>query len=203
MPRVCSELSDIEYKILKNLEIVEGDNGDKLRNLLRYFIFTMPEMESSQYAVKRIENKEYIDGLLVDIEASYENTENPVELWNEDKIDKLTSDLVEINVLIKTGEKQYVPSNKFRSLFKMLLHDIATETTEIDEYEAAVVAAIQLLMEFASGSLGREIIRDGTIFVTEVWMFPYASAMKKAREFKKTKKIFFSETEIAESFSSV
>lgn len=27
--------------------------------------------------------------------------------------------------------------------------------------------------------------------------------MKKAREFKKTKKIFFSETEIAESFTSV
>ncbi|VVB94335.1 Uncharacterised protein [uncultured archaeon] len=203
MPRVCSELSDIEYKILKNLEIVEGDNGDKLRNLLRYFIFTTPEMESSQYAVKRVENKEYIDGLLADIEASYENTENPVELWSEDKIDKLTSDLVEINVLIKTGEKQFVPSNKFRSLFKMLLHDIATETTQMDEYEAAVVAAIQLLMEFASGSLSREIIRDGTIFVTEVWMFPYANAMKKAREFKKTKKIFFTETEIAESFSSV
>ncbi len=203
MPRVCSELSDIEYKILKNLEIVEGDNGDKLRNLLRYFIFTTPEMESSQYAVKRVENKEYIDGLLADIEASYENTENPIELWSEDKIDKLTSDLVEINVLIKTGEKQFVPSNKFRSLFKMLLHDIATETTQMDEYEAAVVAAIQLLMEFGSGSLSREIIRDGTIFVTEVWMFPYASAMKKAREFKKTKKIFFTETEIAESFSSV
>jgi len=34
-------------------------------------------------------------------------------------------------------------------------------------------------------------------------MFSYASAMKKAREFKKTKKIFFSETEIAESFSPV
>ncbi len=203
MPRVCSELSEIEYKILKNLEIVKGENGSKLRNLLRYYIFSTPELESSQYAVKRVENREKIDELLTEVEATYENTDNPIELWNEDKIDKLTTSLTEINVLIKAGENQFVPTNKFRSLFKMLLHDIATETTEIDEYEAAVVAAAQLLMEFGSGSLSKETIRDGVIFITEMWMFSYASAMKKAREFKKTKKIFFSETEIAESFSSV
>jgi hypothetical protein len=203
MPRVCADLSEIEYKILKKLEIVKGENGDKLKNLLRYYIFTTPEMESSQYALKRTENKIEIDELLAEVEASYENTDNPVELWSEEKINKLTSELVEINVLIKTGENQFIPANKFRSLFKMLLHDVATETTEIDEYEAAVVAAIQLLMEFGSGSLSKETIRDGSIFITEVWMFEYASAMKKAREFKKTKKIFFSETEIAESFTSV
>jgi hypothetical protein len=203
MPRVCAQLSEIEYKILKNLEIVEGENGDKLRNLLRYYIFTTPDLESSQYALKRIENKRELDELLEDVEASYENTDNPVGLWNEDKINKLTTDLVEINVLIKTGENQFIPANKFRSLFKMLLHDIATENIEIDEYEAAIVAAIQLLIEFGSGSLSKETIRDGAIFVTEVWMFSYASAMKKAREFKKTKKIFFSETEIADSLTSV
>ncbi len=203
MPRVCSELSEIEYKILGNLEIVEGENGDKLRNLLRYYILTTPELESSKYALRRVEKRKEIDELLSEVETSYENTENPVELWTEDKINKLTSDLVEINVLTRTGENQFVPANKFRSLFKMLLHDIATETSEKDEYEAAVEAAIQLLMEFGMESLDRETIRDGAIFITEMWMFIYASAMKKAREFKKTKKIFFSETEIAESFSSV
>jgi hypothetical protein len=203
MPRVCAELSEIEYKILKNLVIVKGENGEKLRNLLRYYIFTTPEMESSQYALKRGENKGEIDELLAGVEASYENSDNPVELWSEEKINKLIADLVEINVLIKTAENQFIPATKLRSLFKMLLHDIATETTEKDEYEAAIVAAIQLLMEFGSGSLSKETIIDGAIFITEVWMFSYASAMKKAREFKKTKKIFFSETEIAESFSSV
>jgi len=203
MPRVCTELSEIEYKILRNLEIVEGEDGDKLRNLLRYYLSTAPELESSKYALKRVEKRKEIDESLAEVEASYENTENPVGLWTEDKINKLTADLVEINVLIRTGENQFVPANKFRSLFKMLLHDIATETSEKDEYEAAVEAAIQLLMEFGSGSLGKETIRDGAIFITEVWMFQYANAMKKAREFKRTKKIFFSETEIAESFSSV
>ena len=203
MPRVCAELSEIEYKILTNLEIVKGENGDKLRNLLRYYIFTTPELESSQYALKRVEHREKIDELLAEVEKAYENTDNPVELWNEDKISELRASLAEINVLIKTGDNQFIPSNKFRSLFKMLLHDIATENTEIDEYEAAVVAAIQLLMVFGSGSLGKETIRDGAIFITEMWMFSYASAMKKAREFKKTKKIFFSEAEIADSFTSV
>ncbi len=79
----------------------------------------------------------------------------------------------------------------------MLLHDIATES-KMDEYQA-VVAAIQLLMEFGGGSLGKETIRDGTILINEEWMFEYATAMKHAREFKRTKKIFFSEVEIAES----
>lgn len=203
MPQVCADLTEIEYKILKNLEIVEGENGDKLRNLLRYYIFTTPALESSQYALKRIEKKREIDELLKDVESAYETTDNPVELWNEDKINKLSADLAEINVLTKIDENQFILSNKFRSLFKMLLHDIATETTEIDEYEAAVVTGIQLLMEFGGGSLGKETIRDGTIYITEVWMFSYASAMKKAREFKKTKKIFFSETEIADSFTTV
>lgn len=140
---------------------------------------------------------------MTEVETAYENTDNPVELWDEDKINKLTADLVEINVLIKTGENQLFPANKFKGLFKMLLHDIATETIEMDEFEAAVVAAIRLLMEFGGGSLDKETIRDDTIFITEVWMYSYANAMKKAREFKKTKKIFFSETEIAESFTSV
>src|SRR5659263_657371 len=112
MPRVCAQLSEIEYKILKNLEIVDGDNGDKLRNLLRYYIFTTTDLESSQYALKRIENKRELDELLEDVEASYENTDNAVGLWNEDKINKLTTDLVEINVLIKTGEiSSYPPIN--------------------------------------------------------------------------------------------
>ncbi len=203
MPTVCSELTDIEYRILKNLEIVEGEDGGKLRNLLRYYILTSPGLESSQYSLKRIENKKEIDRILAEVEASYENTDNPVEQWSEDKINKLASDLAEINILIKTEENQFIPANKFRSLFKMLLHDIATETAEIDEYDAAVVAAIQLLLEFGSGGLAKETVRDGAIFINETWMFEYAGAMKKAREFKKTKKIFFSETEIAESFTSI
>jgi hypothetical protein len=203
MPRLCADLSEIEYNILKNLELVKGENGEKLRNLLRYYILTTPELKSSEYALKRVENKKEIDDLLAEVEGSYEDTDNPVELWGEERINKLTADLAETNVLIKTGENIFAPANKFRGLFKMLLHDIATETTEMDEYEAAIVAAIQLLMEFGGESLSKETIRDGAIFINEMWMFAYASAMKKAREFKKTKKIFFSETEIAESFSPV
>lgn len=203
MPRVCLDLSEIEYRILKDLEIVEGEDGDKLRNLLRYYILTTPELKSSQYALMRVENKKEIDSLVADVEAAYNETDNPVGLWDDDKINKLTSDLVEINVLIRTDGNQFMPANKFRSLFKMLLHDIATESDELDEYEAAVVASIQLLQEFGSRSLSRETIRDGTIFITEGWMFAYASAMKRAREFKKTRRIFFSETEIAESLTTV
>ncbi len=203
MVKVCTDLSEVEYGILKNLKIVEGENGGRLRNLLRYYIASTPELRSSDYALKRVEQKKEIEELTEAVEAEYENTDYPVEGWSEDKKDRLINDLVDTDVLIRIDEDQFIPSNKFKSLFKMLLHDIATESTEMDEYTAAVVAAVQLLLEFGEGSLSKETIKDGAIFINEGWMFAYAGAMKKAREFKKTKRIFFSETEIAESFTSV
>jgi hypothetical protein len=183
-------LSDIEYKILNNIKIVEGSDGEKLKNLLRMYISTIPELKASDYLLKRAESKEKIGELLKNVWNEYETTDYPTELWKDDKINKLTSDLLEINVLIKTGEKQFIPSNKFRSLFKMLLHDIVTENKDIDEYSAACMATIQLLMEFGAGALSDETMRDATIFINEGWMFVYATAVKKAREFVKTKKLF-------------
>jgi len=183
-------LTDLEYEILKRIKVVEGEDGDKLRNLFRMYVSTIPELKSSEYALKRVENKEEIDSILKEVWGAYELTDNPTEQWKEDKIDKLISDLIEINALIKTGEKQFIPTNKFRSLFKSLLHDIATENREMDEYSAACIASIQLLMEFGAGSLSKETLRDGTILINEGWMFAYATAMKRAREFLKTKKMF-------------
>ncbi len=191
MPRILNvTLSDIEYEILKNTTLVEGVDGEKLRNLLRYYISTLPELKSASYALKRVENKEEIESYLREVWAAYELTENPTEAWNETKINKIIGDLIEVNVLLKTGDRQYIPTNKFRSLFKMLLHDIATESADMDEYSAACVATIQLLMEFGAGVLSRETIRDGTIFLNEGWLFVYPTAMKRAREFVKTKKLF-------------
>lgn len=190
-------LSDIEYEILKKVDVVEGENGEKLRNLLRLYISTIPELKSSEYALKRVENKETIEEILRDVWGAYELTDNPTETWGNDKLDKLTSNLIEINVLIRTGDRQFIPTNKFRSLFKMLLHDIATENKDIDEYSAACVATIQLLMEFGGEVLDKETIRDGTIMINEGWMFTYATAMKRAREFMRTKRMF-PEAEVAE-----
>jgi len=183
-------LSDIEYEILKKIKIVEGDDGEKLRNLLRLYITTVPELKSSEYALKRVENKDKIEEILRDVWAQYEPTDYPTEHWSQDKVNKLTGDLLEINALVKIGEKQYIPSNKFRSLFKMLLHDITAESKDMDEYSAACMATIQLLNEFCAGTLSKETIRDGTIFINEGWMFVYSTAIKKAREFMKTKRKF-------------
>lgn len=190
MPKVCANLSEIEYEILKSLKIVEGEDGEKLKNLLRYYISTTPELKSSEYALKRVEHKNEIEENLQNVWDAYEITDYPTENWSEDKINKLTSDLIETNALMKASERQFIPTNKFRTLFKMLLHDIVTENKDIDEYSAACVASIQLLIEFGAGSLSRETIRDGTIFINEGWMFDYATEIKKAREFMKTKKLF-------------
>lgn len=183
-------LSDIEYSILKKIKIVEGEDGEKLKNLLRLYISTVPQLKSSEYALRRAENKEEIDEILRSVWAAYEDTDYPTEKWGEDKVNKLISDLIEINVIVKIGEKQYIPSNKFRSLFKMLLHDITAESRDMDEYSAACIATIQLLMEFGAGALSKETIRDCTIYINEGWMFVYSTAMKKAREFMKTKRLF-------------
>jgi len=152
-------LNDLEYEILKKMRVVEGEDGEKLRNLFRLYVSTIPELKSSEYALKRVEKKEIIDEHLKNIWAEYEHTDYPTEQWDEEKVNKLTSDLLEINVIFKVGEKQYIPSNKFRSLFKMLLHDITTESKDMDEYTAACVATIQLLMEFSVETLSKETIR--------------------------------------------
>ncbi len=183
-------LNDLEYEILKKMKVVEGENGEKLRNLFRLYISTIPELKSSEYALKRVEKKKEIDEHLQNIWVEYELTDFPTEHWNEEKVNKIISDLEEINALVKVGEKQYIPSNKFRSLFKMLLHDITTESRDMDEYSAACVATIQLLTEFSAETLSKEMLRDGTIFINEGWMFVYATAIKNAREFMKTKKLF-------------
>ncbi len=203
MLKVCADLSEIEYDILKKISFVKGENGEKLRNLLKYYISTMPELKSSEYALKRIEKKKEIEEMVAAVENEYRDTDDPLEKWSDDKIGKLTGDLVEVNVLVKTDENQFMPAYKFKSLFKMLLHDIATESRDGDEYTAAIMAAIQLLMEFGGGSLSKETIHDAAILINKEWMYTYAGAMKKAREFMKTKKLFFSETEIAQSFSTI
>ena len=183
-------LTDIEYGILNNLRVVDGKDGEKLKNLLRLYISTTPELKSSEYALKRHENKKEIDEILKSVWDAYENTEYPTKEWSDDRINKLTGTLLEINALMKIEVKQYIPSNKFRGLFKTLLNNVASENKEIDEYSAACIATIQLLMEFGVGILDKETIRDGTIFINEGWMFVYATAMKNAREFMKTKKLF-------------
>jgi hypothetical protein len=189
MPLVCADLTEIEFEILKNLKDVEGDEGEKLKNLLKLYIYTTPELKSSAYALTRYEKKNEIEEHLQDVYDAYEITDYPTENWSDDLINKLSSDLIETNVLIRTGERQFLPSSKFRSLFKMLIHDIVTET-EIDEYSGANIATIQMLMEFGKGTFSKETIRDGTIFINEGWMFTYATEIKKAREFMKTKKLF-------------
>lgn len=191
MPKeLIVNLSDVEYEILKKMKVVEGEDGEKLRNLFRLYVSTIPELKSSEYALKRVENKDKIDEHLQNVWAEYELTDFPTEHWSEENISKLISVLAETNAMMKIGEKQYIPSNKFRSLFKMLLHDITRESRDMDEYSAACVATIQLLMEFSAGTLSNEMIRDGTIFINEGWMFVYSTAIKKAREFMKTKKMF-------------
>jgi len=183
-------LNDLEYEILKKMRVVEGEDGEKLRNLFRLYVSTIPELKSSEYALKRVENKDIIDEHLRNVWAEYELTDSPTEHWSEEKINKLILDLSDINVMMKVGEKQFIPSNKFRSIFKMLLHDITTESIDMDVYSAACIATIQLLMEFGVETLSNETIRDGTIFINEGWMFVYSTAIKNAREFMKSKKLF-------------
>ncbi|KCZ72925.1 hypothetical protein ANME2D_01366 [Candidatus Methanoperedens nitroreducens] len=183
-------LTDLEYKIIKNLNTVEGEGGEKLRTLLRLYLSTRPELRSSEYTLRRSENKKEIEEILQHVWDAYEDTDYPVENWNEDKINRLTGDLVEINALAEICQDVFMPANKFRTLFKMLLHDIATESRDMDEYSAACMATIQLVMEFGNGVMSKETIRDGTILINEGWMFTYATAMKRAREFMKNRKMF-------------
>jgi len=102
-------LNDLEYEILKKMRVVEGEDGEKLRNLFRLYVSTIPELKSSEYALKRVEKKDKIDKYLKDVWDEYEITDSPTEQWSEDKINKLILELSEINVMLKVGDKQFIP----------------------------------------------------------------------------------------------
>ena len=194
MVKICADFSDKEYEILSSLKTIEGKDGEKLRNLFRYYLSTIPELKSADYALKRYEDKEEIDEITKDIYAIYKKTEYPVDSWENDKIDKLIDELIEINVLTVMEGVRTV-SSRFRDLFKMLLHDIVTENKDLDEHKGAIMAVIQLLKEFGVGTLSKETIRDDAILLNEGWLFVYAKEIRKAREFMKTKKLSFLEEE--------
>ncbi|NJD77618.1 MAG: hypothetical protein FIB08_11065 [Candidatus Methanoperedens sp.] len=189
MPIVCVDLSDKEYEVLTELKNVEGIHGEKLRNLFRYYLYTIPALKSSHYALKRVENREEIEEILEDVKTAYKNTECPIEVWGEEKTKQLIDELVELNVLTRVDEAQSIPKEKFRGLFKKLLHDIATESKDMDEYIAGYFAIIQLLMEFGLGTLSKEKIRDATVLINDGWLSVYPKVMKESREFNKTRKL--------------
>ncbi len=190
MPKVEVDLTDKEFEILKSLEKVEGKDGEKLRSLYRYYLSSIPELKSKDYELKRFEDKDEIDEILKSIFGVYKKTEYPVDSWENDKIDKIIDELTEINVLEMTEGVRIVPA-KFRDLFKLLLHDIATENKDMDEHVAALIAVIQLLKEFGVGTLNKETIRDAAILINEGWLYIYAKKMREAREFLKTKNLRF------------
>ncbi len=192
MIKVCTELSDKEYEILTSLKKIEGHDGEKLRSLFRYYLSTIPELKSADYALKRSEDKEEINGILKEVYAVYKKTEYPVDDWENARIDKLIDELIEINALTVMEGVRTI-SSRFRDLFKMLLYDIVNENKEMDEHKGALMAVIQLLKEFGAGTLSKETIRDDAILLNEGWLFVYAKEIRKAREFMKTKRLSFLE----------
>ena len=194
MVKVCADLSDKEYEILLSLKMIEGKDGEKLRSLFRYYLSNIPELKSADYALKRYEDKEEIDEITKEVDDVYKKTEYPVDNWDNDKIDKLIDELIEINVLTFMEGVRTV-SSRFRDLFKMLLHDIVTENKDMNEHKGAIIAVIQLLKEFGAGTLSKDTRRDDAILLNEGWLYIYAKEIRKAREFMRTKKLFFIEEE--------
>jgi hypothetical protein len=182
-------LSDTEYEILNKLDKLEGKNGERLHSLLRYFIRTHPSLKSDYYGLKREETKEKLEQGLKDIWKAYEKTINPIEACSPEKVEKLVKDLSEMNVIHVVGKNTYIPTSEFRGVWKMVFHDIAAESPEMDEYNAACITTLLLLDEFSIGTMGRDDLRDATILLNEGWLFVYATAKKRAREFMKTKKL--------------
>lgn len=199
MPKIEVNLTDKEFEILKSLEKIEGRDGEKLRSLYRHYLSSIPELKSKDYELKRFEDKDEIDEILKSVFVVYKKTEYPVDAWENVIIDKLIDELTAINVLETTEGVRIVPA-KFRDIFKMLLHDIATENKDMDEHICALIAVIQLLKEFGAGTLKKETIRDATILLNEGWLYIYAKKMREAREFLKNKKLKFIDDESMEGF---
>ncbi len=184
MVEIHVNLTDTEYKILKKIKWLEGENGEKLHSLLKWYIKEQPSLKSDYYRLQREETQESLDKSLHDIWNTYEETDTPLLEMDPKRVEELLKKLEEINVVRNIG-MHTIPTGKFKDIWKTVIHDVITESPDMNEFSAACLTTLLLLNEFSMGTLTREELRDATILLNEGWLFIYAAAIHEARSYIK------------------
>ncbi len=179
---VVVQLSDREYQILEKLDDVEGDSSQKLRSLLRGYLFTIPKFHKDYHIIHLEEKKELLFEILESIWKEYDSSTSPLEKWDEEKIKNVRVELTEINAIRPVGPFSFTVTGLLKKPWLAAYYHVSNIFEELDEFSQACIASIYVLDFLSKGTFESELLKNSTILLNELFMFSYAVARKKAHE---------------------
>jgi len=178
---VVVQLSDREYQILEKLDDIEGDSSQKLRMLLRDYLFTTPKFQKDYHIIHLEEKKDLLFEILVSIWKEYDSSTSPLEKWDEEKVKSVRDELMEIDAIRPVGPFSFTVTLLKKPWLAAYYH-VNNIFEELDEFSQACIASIYVLDFLSKGTFKSELLKNSTILLNELFMFSYAVARKKAHE---------------------
>jgi len=179
---VVVQLSDREYQILEKLDDIEGDSSQKLRTLLRDYLFTTPKFHKDYHIIHLEEKKELLFGILESIWKEYEFSTSPLDKWDEEKVKSVRGDLMEINAIRPVGPFSFTVTGLLKKPWLSAYYHVNNIFEDLDEFSQACIASIYVLDFLSKGTFESGLLKNSTILLNELFMFSYAVARKKAHE---------------------
>lgn len=184
---VVVELSDREYQVLENIDELEGDPPEKLRELLRNYLVCTPRFKMDYHIIHLEEKRELLTTVLEEIWKEYESCINPLENWDTQKVDTVRENLIEINAIRPVGSFDIALTGTLKKPWLQAYNSVGKIFDDVDEFSQACIATVYVLDFLSRGTFDHELLKDGTIFLNELFLFSYAIAKKKAHEFQKAR----------------
>jgi len=179
---VVVQLSDREYQILEKLDDIEGDSSQKLRSLLRGYLFSTPKFQKDYHIIHLEEKKEFLFEILASIWKEYDSSTSPLEKWDEEKVKSVRDELMEIDAIRPVGPFSFTVTGLLKKPWLSAYYHVNNIFEELDEFSQACIASIYVLDFLSKGTFKSELLKDSTILLNELFMFSYAVARKKAHE---------------------
>ena len=179
---VVVQLSDREYQILEKLDDIEGDSSQKLRTLLRDHLFTIPRLHKDYHIIHLEEKKDLLFEILVSIWKEYDSSTCPLDKWDEDKVKSVRDNLMEINAIRPVGPFSFTVTGLLKKPWLSAYYHVNNIFEDLDEFSQACIASIYVLDYLSKGTFERDLLKNSTILLNELFMFTYAVAKKKAHE---------------------
>ncbi|MBW6519371.1 MAG: hypothetical protein K0A89_12850 [ANME-2 cluster archaeon] len=184
---VVVELSDREYQVLKNIDELEGEVSQKLRELLRNYLISTPRFKVDYHIIHLEEKRKLLMSVLEEIWKEYESCLSPLEKWDQEKAQTVRENLMEINAIRPVGSFDIALTGLLKKPWLSAYNSVSEVFDDVDEFSQACIATIYVLDFLSRGTLEPGLLKDATIFLNELYLFMYAVAKKKAHEFQKAR----------------
>lgn len=182
MVNVEVEFSDKEYALFNKLKM-HGDNPPTiLKKVFFHCLSEIPDLNKELESIKLSDNIDFIKQNLDKLYAAYEDTNEPLERWNDKKFGDITTTLSELQVFRTAVSGAPNIAEPFRHLWERTFNKLVSDYDDVDEYDAVAMATLFSLHDFSEGKLDEDLLRDCALYLMEVQFIRYAHTLKLSKE---------------------